>query len=162
MESLGRFLQDPRGGFFLFGPRGTGKSTWLRETCQRALWIDLLDPETQRRFQARPERLRELIAGHPEATEVVIDEVQKVPALLDVVHGLVEGERPLRFVLTGSSARKLRRGARNLLVGRLVEARMHPFMAAESLIRHGNIWIQTRWSRAEAGDVSSIFSLPEQ
>ncbi len=131
MESLRRFLKGPGGGFFLFGPRGTGKSTWLRATCTEALWVDLLDPETQRLYQARPERLRELIAGRPEATEVVIDEVQKVPALLDVVHGLVEGERPLRFVLTGSSARKLRRGAWNLLAGRLVEAHMHPFMAAE-------------------------------
>lgn len=131
MEALRRFLQGPKGGFFLFGPRGTGKSTWLHAAFNEALWLDLLDPETQRLYQARPERLRELIAGRPEATNVVIDEVQKVPALLDVVHGLVEGERPLRFILTGSSARKLRRGAWNLLAGRLVEAHMHPFMAAE-------------------------------
>lgn len=131
MESLKRFLHPPEGSFFLFGPRGTGKSTWLRETHGQAIWVDLLDPETQRLFQARPERLREAVAGQPQATQVVIDEVQKVPALLDVVHGLVESERRLRFVLTGSSARKLRRGAWNLLAGRLTEAGMHPFMAAE-------------------------------
>jgi predicted AAA+ superfamily ATPase len=131
MESLKRFLHSPEGSFFLFGPRGTGKSTWLREARQEAIWLDLLDPEAQRIYQARPERLRELIAGRPEAVDVVIDEVQKVPALLDVVHGLLENERRLRFVLTGSSARKLRRGASNLLAGRLTEARMHPFMAAE-------------------------------
>lgn len=131
MESLRRFLRGPEGSFFLFGPRGTGKSTWLRETRQGAIWLDLLDPEAQRIYQARPERLRELIAGRPEVADVVIDEVQKVPALLDVVHGLVEGDRRLRFVLTGSSARKLRRGAWNLLAGRLAEAGMHPFMAAE-------------------------------
>jgi len=131
MESLGRFLRGPEGSFFLFGPRGTGKSTWLRASRQGAIWLDLLDPEAQRLYQARPERLRELIAGHPEASDVVIDEIQKVPALLDVVHGLVESERKLRFVLTGSSARKLRRGDWNLLAGRLVEAHLHPFMAAE-------------------------------
>jgi len=91
----------------------------------------LLDPQSQRLFQARPERLLERIAAQPQAVDVVIDEVQKVPALLDVVHQLVEGDRLLRFVLTGSSARKLRRGAANLLAGRLTELHMHPFMAAE-------------------------------
>ncbi len=73
----------------------------------------------------------ERVAAQPFAVDVVIDEVQKVPALLDVVHQLVEGDRPLRFILTGSSARKLRRGAANLLAGRLTELHMHPFMAAE-------------------------------
>lgn len=131
MESIRRLLPQGAGSFFLFGPRGTGKSTWLRAAMPDALWVDLLDPEAQRIYQARPERLRELIAGQPAARDVVIDEVQKVPALLDVVHSLVEGERPLRFVLTGSSARKLRRGAANLLAGRLTEANLHPFMAAE-------------------------------
>lgn len=131
MESIRRLLPQRAGSFFLFGPRGTGKSTWLRAAMPDALRVDLLDPEAQRIYQARPERLRELIAGQPAARDVVIDEVQKVPALLDVVHSLVEGERPLRFVLTGSSARKLRRGAANRLAGRLTEANLHPFMAAE-------------------------------
>lgn len=131
MEKMSRFFRKPEGGFFLFGPRGTGKSTWLRQSLENALWIDLLDPETQRLYQARPERLRELIAAHPTARDVVIDEVQKAPALLDVVHALVEAEGTRRFVLTGSSARKLRRGGFNLLAGRLVKTSMHPFMAAE-------------------------------
>ena len=131
METTGRFLQAHAGSFFLFGPRGTGKSTWLRALQGQALWIDMLDPETLRLFQAKPERLQERIAAQPLVTDVVIDEVQKVPAILDAVHKLVEGDRPLRFILTGSSARKLRRGAANLLAGRLTELRMHPFMAAE-------------------------------
>jgi predicted AAA+ superfamily ATPase len=131
METAGRFLQAHPGSFFLFGPRGTGKSTWLRALRDQAIWIDMLDPETLRLFQARPERLMERVAAQPLVTDVVIDEVQKVPALLDVVHKLIEGERPLRFILTGSSARKLRRGAANLLAGRLTELQMHPFMAAE-------------------------------
>jgi hypothetical protein len=66
-------------------PRGTGKSTWLRQTQQGALWLDLLDPEAQRLHQARPERLRERLDAEPGTGTVVIDEVQKVPALLDVV-----------------------------------------------------------------------------
>jgi predicted AAA+ superfamily ATPase len=85
-----------------------------------------------RAYQARPERLRERIAAEePGSTTVVIDEVQKAPQLLDVVHSLVEERPELRFVLTGSSARKLRHGAANLLGGRLVAAHMPPFMAAE-------------------------------
>lgn len=124
-------MRGPNTGFFLFGPRGTGKSTWLHSARPESIWVDLLDPEIQRHYLARPERLRDLIAGRPEVTDIVIDEIQKAPALLDVVHALAESDKRLRFVLTGSSARKLRRGAANLLAGRLAEARMHPFMAAE-------------------------------
>jgi predicted AAA+ superfamily ATPase len=155
MENTGRFLQVHAGSFFLFGPRGTGKSTWLRPLKGQALWIDMLDPETLRLFQARPERLLERIAAQPLITDVVIDEVQKVPAILDVVHKLVESDRPLRFILTGSSARKLRRGAVNLLAGRLTELHMHPFMAAELGDRF-NV------QRAlEVGLVPLIWSAPE-
>ena len=68
--------------------------------------------------------------GDPERT-VVIDEIQKVPTLLDVIHRLIEEQKNVRFVLTGSSARKLRRGASNLLAGRLLQAEMHPFLASE-------------------------------
>jgi len=125
-------LQPPAGSFFLFGPRGTGKSTWLQQQFPKALRLDLLAPEVLRAYQARPERLRERIAAEePGLTTVVIDEVQKAPQLLDVVHSLVEERPELRFVLTGSSARKLRHGAANLLGGRLVAAHMPPFMAAE-------------------------------
>ena len=131
MAVIGRFLQPPAGSFFLFGPRGTGKSTWLQQQFPEALRIDLLAPDVLRAYQARPERLRERIAAEPSATTVVVDEVQKAPQLLDVVHSLVEEQPELRFVLTGSSARKLRHGAANLLGGRLVAAHMPPFMAAE-------------------------------
>lgn len=131
MESIRRFFRLPETGCFLFGPRGTGKSTWLRSLLPEAVWIDLLDPEMHRALVARPERLRELIAGSPAARDVVVDEVQKAPALLDVVHALVEEGGSPRFVLTGSSARKLRRGGANLLAGRLLETSLHPFMAAE-------------------------------
>ena len=126
-----RFFQKPQGSFFLFGPRGTGKSTWLRGHLKEALFVDLLDPETYRLYAARPERLRELVAGNPATKTVVIDEVQKVPELLDVVHQLIEERKGRSFVLTGSSARKLRRAGVDLLAGRAVLKTLHPFMAAE-------------------------------
>lgn len=131
MATLGRFFQDPGLSFFLFGPRGTGKSTWLRQRFPDALWVDLLDPETARRMDSRPSRLRELIAVREGLDTVVIDEVQRVPELLSSVHQLIEERRGLRFVLTGSSARKLKRSGVDLLAGRAVLRRMHPFMAAE-------------------------------
>ena len=131
MEAKVRKTRIPTGSFFLFGPRGTGKTTWLRQNYPDALWLDLLDPLNQRSYLARPERLNELLAGNPTAQIVIIDEIQKVPALLDVVHQIVETDKARRFILTGSSARKLRRDAANLLAGRLIRAEMHPFTAAE-------------------------------
>lgn len=130
--SIPRVFEAPSSSFFLFGPRGTGKSTWLRERFPDAVWIDLLRPEEHRAYAARPERLRERLAASPEADTVVVDEVQKVPELLDVVHELIESDGPKRrFVLTGSSARKLRRGGVNLLAGRALLRHMHPFLACE-------------------------------
>jgi predicted AAA+ superfamily ATPase len=131
VATVRRFFQAPSRHFFLFGPRGTGKSTWLREAYPDALWVDLLRPEVHRQLAARPERLRELVAGNPGKDVVVIDEVQKAPALLDVVHDLIERRAGPRFVLTGSSARKLRREGVDLLAGRAVLRSLHPFMAAE-------------------------------
>lgn len=131
MATATRFLEDPGSSFFLFGPRGTGKSTWLRQRFPEALWIDLLDPDVLREYAPRPERLREVVRAAPEAEVVVIDEVQKLPALLDVVHLLIESKTAPRFVLTGSSARKLRQGGVNLLGGRAYLRSMHPLMAAE-------------------------------
>ena len=131
MTAVPRFFQPPPDSYFLFGPRGTGKSTWLRQAYPDALWVDLLQPERHRQLSARPERLRELIAGSPGREVCVIDEVQKAPELLDVVHDLIErGDGP-RFVLTGSSARKLKRSGVDLLAGRALLRSLHPFMAAE-------------------------------
>ena len=126
-----KYFRLPSGHFFLFGPRGTGKSTWLRGTFPRAIWVDLLAPAEQRRYAARPERLRELVAAAPEGADVVVDEVQRVPELLTVVHQLIEEPGSLRFVLTGSSARKLKRSGVDLLAGRAIKRIMHSFMAAE-------------------------------
>ena len=105
--------------FFLWGPRQTGKTTLLRRTYPQARWLDLLKTDEYRRYATHPELLRqELEADPPDPGEqVVIDEAQKVPALLDEVHWLIEN-RGVRFALCGSSARKVRRGAANLLGGR--------------------------------------------
>lgn len=131
MATVRRFLQDPGSHFFLFGPRGTGKSTWLHMVFPEAVVVDLLSPKVERRFLAHPERLSELVAAHPEAEVVVLDEVQKVPKLLDVVHQLIETSPRPRFVLTGSSSRKLKRSGVDLLAGRALLRAMPPFMAAE-------------------------------
>ena len=131
MELLSRFFQIPDESCFLFGPRGTGKSTWLRDRLPDALFLDLLEPALHRGLNARPERLREWLAGSPGADTVVIDEIQRIPELLTVVHLLMEEPSHPRFIMTGSSARKLRREGVDLLGGRAVRRTMHPFMAAE-------------------------------
>jgi predicted AAA+ superfamily ATPase len=131
MEFLSRFCGTPEKSFFLFGPRGTGKSTWLRHELPDAVFVDLLKPETYRELQARPERLREIALGSTPKRTVVVDEVQRVPELLNVVHEVLERPGAPRFVLTGSSARKLRRGGVDLLAGRALLRTLHPFMAAE-------------------------------
>ena len=93
--------------------------------------MDLLQPDVTRELVARPERLYDLIRGAPDRQTVVLDEVQRVPELLNVVHAILESKERRRFVLTGSSARKLRRGGVDLLAGRAVVRTLHPFMAAE-------------------------------
>jgi predicted AAA+ superfamily ATPase len=131
MATVPRFFEAPERSFFLFGPRGTGKSTLLAETLPDAVVVDLLEPETYRMLVARPERLREIALGRAGTTDVVVDEVQRVPELLNVVHDLIESGPPIRYILTGSSARKLRRGEVDLLAGRASVRTLHPFMAAE-------------------------------
>ncbi len=103
----------------------------MRRRLPGALFVNLLRPEVYREMAARPERLRELVRGNPSRHDVVVDEVQRIPELLHVVHDLMEAAQPPRFVLTGSSARKLRRGGVDLLAGRAIMQSMHPFMAAE-------------------------------
>ena len=116
--------------FFLWGPRQTGKTTVLREAYPDAFWVDLLKADEFRRYLQHPELLRqELIAGDA-LPFVVIDEVQKIPALLDEVHWLHEN-RGLRFALCGSSARKVRRGQANLLGGRAVRYQLFGLTSRE-------------------------------
>ena len=115
--------------FFLFGPRGTGKTTWVHATFPQGLMIDLLDSELYYSLLASPRRLENLIP--PDFNNwIVIDEIQRIPDLLNEVHRLIEN-RNCKFVLTGSSARKLRQKGVNLLAGRAVTRYMHPLTAYE-------------------------------
>ncbi len=126
-----RLLSIPRQSVFLFGPRGTGKSTWIRKQFKPAAFYDLLDTSEALRLNRDPSTLYREIHTLPPGSWVVIDEVQKVPELLNEVHRLIETKR-LRFVLSGSSARKLRRGGTNLLAGRALVEQMFPIVSAEA------------------------------
>jgi len=135
---IARGLRLPKAGtetFFLWGPRQTGKSTLLRAAYPQALWIDLLKSDEFRRYMERPELLRQEVAAMPVPPLVVIDEVQKVPLLLDEVHWLHEN-RGMQFALCGSSARKVKRGQANLLGGRAIRYQLLGLTSAEL----GNDW----------------------
>lgn len=122
-----------RGSVLLFGPRQTGKSTLVRSLLPRKSWTaDLLQHDTYLRLSKDPALFRREVEGKVrEGVRVVfVDEVQKVPPLLDEVHGLIE-RGGVRFILTGSSARKLKRGGANLLAGRAVTRRLHPLTIRE-------------------------------
>ncbi len=131
METIRRFLKTDKQSYFLLGPRGTGKSTFIKKQHPDALYLDLLLPDVFRNYVGRPERLKELVRAQEGKRTVVIDEVQKAPQLLEVVHSLIEERRGTQFIMTGSSARKLRKTGVNLLAGRALMKHMNPFMAAE-------------------------------
>src|SRR5512136_1304432 len=118
---------------FLWGPRKTGKSTFLQSAFPESLRYDLLQTDLMLEMTKRPSLLREQLLAAPVGglqAPIIIDEVQKVPHLLDEIHWLIEHRR-LRFILCGSSAGKLRRGRTNLLGGRAWRYEMHPLTSAE-------------------------------
>lgn len=125
-----RLIKPPKAkSFFLFGPRGTGKTTWVKSTFPRAVYLDLLEAEIFNDFLANPQRLENFIpAGFKDW--IIIDEVQKIPELLDEVHRLIEKYK-YKFILTGSSARKLRQKGPNLLGGRALTYSLHPLTVVE-------------------------------
>ena len=127
---LQRILKAPQQSFFLMGPRGSGKSTWLRATFPDAYVFDLLSEETYQRLLASPGLFGDELRAVPMEKWVIVDEVQRLPGLLNEVHRFSE-ERRLRFVLCGSSARKLKRAGVNLLAGRALHRSMHPFVPEE-------------------------------
>jgi len=131
MDFIKRYFKAPNTSFFLLGPRGTGKSTFLRQHYKNALWFDCLDPETERLFYTHPERLTQMINAKPHLKLIIIDEVQRVPQVLTVVHQMIEADKSLQFILTGSSSRKLKRSNVDLLAGRALNCTFHPFIATE-------------------------------
>ncbi len=125
-----RIIQFPTNqSFFLFGPRGTGKTTLLKQQFPEALYLDLLESDLYTSLLARPAHLKELITPHANRW-IIIDEVQRVPELLQEVHRLIESSG-LRFILTGSNSRKLKRSHANLLAGRAWTYHLYPLTAAE-------------------------------
>lgn len=119
-----------RKSFFLLGPRQTGKSTLLRASFPDAVFVDLLESETFHELSSHPERLRQRLPDRRSC--LVIDEIQKLPVLLNEVQLMLDRNPSLRAVMTGSSARKLRQGAVNLLGGRVWMATLHPLVSAEA------------------------------
>ena len=131
--------------FFLFGPRSTGKSMLVKQQLSNsASIIDLLDSRLFLRLSSTPHDLEEIINAQ-DASLIVIDEIQRIPELLNEVHRLIEN-RKIRFLLTGSSARKLKRGQANLLAGRVWESRLFPLtwreipeFSLERYLRYGGL-----------------------
>jgi len=120
---------EKQSSIFLFGPRGTGKTHWLKNHLANALYIDLLDFSVYNTLSANPNRLENLIpTGHDQW--VILDEIQRVPELLNEVHRLIESKK-IRFLLTSSSTRSLRKKDVNLLAGRALTYHMHPLVAQE-------------------------------
>jgi predicted AAA+ superfamily ATPase len=153
-----RLLEPPKQSFFLFGPRGTGKSQWLGERFTgAAASVDLLDEELLVHLLSEPGAFARRLEPLVRNDWVVVDEVQRAPVLLNTVHRFIEKKR-VRFVLCGSSARQLRRRGVNLLAGRAVERHLHPFTPAElgerfdleDALRFGTLPLV--WSAAERPD----------
>jgi len=144
------FLPDNQ-NFFLFGARGTGKTTLLKSLAwfENVFYINLLKADTENRFARDPDSLASIVHGLPKhITHVIIDEVQKLPKLLDIVHDLIESDTSDKyFILTGSSARRLKHGGANLLAGRAFVYNLHPLSYLElgdvfdlpSALRYGTL-----------------------
>ncbi len=131
MQEIKRLFSPSTSSYFLFGPRGTGKSTLMNHLYPDALLINFLNPQTERIYEARPELLYDYIKANSTKKIIVIDEIQKVPKILSVVHDIIEMKLGIQFILTGSSARKIKRMEADMLAGRALNYFMHPFMASE-------------------------------
>ena len=158
----------PRRSALLLGPRQTGKSTLVRSLLPGRSWsVDLLQHDAFLRYSKEPARFRREVEAQVRAgTRVVfVDEIQRVPALLEEIHGLIEAHR-VRFLLTGSSARKLRRGAANLLAGRAATRRLHPLTLAEQggrfdlerTLRYGSLPAVVTGSERDARDLLASYA----
>lgn len=131
MQFIKRKIIPPKGSYFLLGPRGTGKSTWLLHNYPEAVRIDLLLGDEERRYSAYPEKIRDVVSGMKTGSTLILDEIQRVPRLLPEIHALIESKKEIQYIMTGSSTRKLRRSVSDLLGGRALLRQMGPFLASE-------------------------------
>ncbi|MBI5412553.1 ATP-binding protein [Candidatus Peregrinibacteria bacterium] len=163
---ISRLISIPqKNSFFLFGPRQTGKSTLIRSILPKNSWsVDLLEADTYLRFLKDPSLFRLEVLHQIERNgvkSVFVDEIQKVPLLLDEIHGLIE-KTECRFIMTGSSARKLKRGAANLLAGRAVQRFLAPFIypeiksffRLEEILRFGTL--PAIWQKEESIKIDTL------
>lgn len=127
------FLPPNDQSYFLFGPRGSGKSQFLKDFYKNVTVLDLLDDKTHIQYSSHPEKLEPLVLAMKDKEILVIDEVQKAPNLLAKIHQLMEDNNfpNITYILTGSSSRKLKRQGIDLMAGRAIVRRMHPFIASE-------------------------------
>ena len=130
MKAYARLLPPPKASFFLFGLRGVGKSSWVARTFPKATRVDLLDESLFQQYLTDPGQFYRELEGLKKGSLVVVDEIQRLPALLNEVHRLIEN-RKLKFALLGSSAKKLRRSGTNLLGGRALSCAMYPLTPTE-------------------------------
>ena len=165
-----RLIQPPAQSFFLFGMRGVGKSTWVRANLPNATTLDLLDERLFQDLLAEPALFAQAIEHLGSDDWVVVDEVQRLPALLNEVHRAIEAKR-LRFALLGSSARKLKAAGVNLLAGRALKRTMFPLSAAElgedfdlgRILRFGSVpLVWTNEAPAQALDAYAQLYLREE
>ncbi len=164
LAMLSRRLALPSRSFLLLGPRGTGKTTWLRANLPRARWYNLLLDRELLRLMRDPGQFRSEVQALPRGSWIVVDEVQKLPSLLNEVHdAIASAPRRWRFALTGSSARRLRRADANLLAGRVVTRSLLPLTvaemggepAADDLLRFGGLPL-VRTERSVAGRIDLL------
>lgn len=164
LAMLTRRLQLPARSFLLLGPRGTGKTTWLRQRLPQARRYNLLLDRELLRLMREPGLFGREVAALPARSWIVVDEVQKLPSLLNEVHDLLaSAPRRWRFALTGSSARRLRRDDVNLLAGRVISRRMFPLTLAElgseppldDLLRFGGLPL-VRMERSSASRIDLL------
>ena len=157
-----RLTEQPGQSFFLFGMRGVGKNTWARVAFPDAVYVDLLDERLYQDLLGDPSLFEQSIGHLKPDGWVVVDEVQRLPSLLNEVHRLIETRR-LRFALLGSSARKLKSAGVNLLAGRALRKTMFPLTASElgqafdlnKVLRHGSIPLV--WTSATPRDVLEAY-----
>jgi len=157
VKSYDRLFRIPKSSFFLLGMRGVGKSTLVKKALPEAKVVNLLDESVYQLYLSKPGAFAEDVSDVKPGNWVVVDEVQRLPNLLNEVHRAIE-EKKIRFALLGSSARKLRRSGVNLLGGRAVQKFLHPFMPEElggdfkmdRVLRFGSIPLI--WNSDDAGE----------